>query len=197
MLNFDFREKDLGIVFPSHFVYDFSKNTYFMLRCINWPNVIAWLPFLLEILVNMRVVIVWWKAFFVIFKGLSIFKNFLRRETLLMLWNSISWSHLKLTVQIRALHPCEPFLINKHKVTVIALKNNVLLCRMWFKIFYWLQNLIYTAFYLYFAIFLHILATVLKFRDQSWSSKFSGQFFFRTSCREGEFHRDYLINIAT
>ena len=118
MLNFDFREKDLGIVSPSHFVYDFSKNTYFMLRCINWPNVIAWLPFLLEILVIMHVVIVWWKAFFVIFKRLSIFKNFLRRESaLLLLWNSISWSHLKLTVQITALHPCEPFLINNHKMT--------------------------------------------------------------------------------
>ena len=35
----------------------------------------------------------------------------------LMLWNSTSWSRLKLTVQIQlALHPCNPFLINNRNM---------------------------------------------------------------------------------
>ena len=52
-LNFDFLEKGLGIVSLSHFVYDFSRKMFLMLYSINWPNFIAWLFLLLEILVNM------------------------------------------------------------------------------------------------------------------------------------------------
>ena len=46
MFNFDFLEKGLGIVSPSHFEYDFSGK----ICSINWPNFIAWLPLLLQIL---------------------------------------------------------------------------------------------------------------------------------------------------
>ena len=53
MLNFDFLEKGLGIVSPPQFVYDFSRKIFLMLYSITWPNFIAWLPLLLEILVNM------------------------------------------------------------------------------------------------------------------------------------------------
>ena len=53
MLNFDFLDKDLGIVFPAHFVYDFSTKMFLMLYSINLPNLIAWLPLLFEILGNM------------------------------------------------------------------------------------------------------------------------------------------------
>ena len=50
---FWFLEKGLGIVSLTHFVYDFSRKMFFMLYSIYWPNFIAWLPLLLEILVNM------------------------------------------------------------------------------------------------------------------------------------------------
>ena len=53
MLNFDFLDKGLGIVSPAHFVHDFSTQMFLMLYSINWPNSIAWLSLLLEILVNM------------------------------------------------------------------------------------------------------------------------------------------------
>ena len=58
MLNFDFLEKGLGIVSLPHFVYDFSRKVFLILYSINWPNFIAWLPLLLEILVNMCIAIV-------------------------------------------------------------------------------------------------------------------------------------------
>ena len=59
MLNLDFLEKGLEIVYPSYFVYDFSKKKMFLMLCsINWPNFIALLPLLLEILVNMCIAIV-------------------------------------------------------------------------------------------------------------------------------------------
>ena len=59
MLNFDFIDKGLGIVSPANFVYDFSKKKmFFMLYTINSPNLIAWLPSLLEILGNMSLGIV-------------------------------------------------------------------------------------------------------------------------------------------
>ena len=58
MLNFDFLDKGLGIVSPAHFVYDFSTKMFLMLYSINWPNFIAWLPLLLEILGNMCIAIV-------------------------------------------------------------------------------------------------------------------------------------------
>ena len=55
MLNFDFLEKDQGIVSSPHFAYDFSKKKkmFFMFYSINWPNFIAWLSLLLKMLVNM------------------------------------------------------------------------------------------------------------------------------------------------
>ena len=58
MLNFDFLDKGLGIVSAAHFVYDFSTKMFLMLYSINWPNFIAWLPLLLEILGNMYIAIV-------------------------------------------------------------------------------------------------------------------------------------------
>ena len=51
MLNFDFVDKGLGTVSPTHFVNDFLTKM-FLLYSINWPNFIAWLPLLLEILSN-------------------------------------------------------------------------------------------------------------------------------------------------
>ena len=53
MLNFDFLEKGLAIVSVPYFVYDFSRKMFLMLY--NWPNIIAWLPLLLEILVNISI----------------------------------------------------------------------------------------------------------------------------------------------
>ena len=35
MLNFDFYEKGMGIVSPSHFVYDLSKKLFLILYSIN------------------------------------------------------------------------------------------------------------------------------------------------------------------
>ena len=58
MVNIDFLDKGLGIVPPAHFVYDFSTKMFFMLYSINWPNFIAWLPLLLEILGIKYIVIV-------------------------------------------------------------------------------------------------------------------------------------------
>ena len=57
IFNFDVLEKDLGIVFPPHFVYDFSTEMFLMLYSINWPNFIVWLPLVLEILGNMCIAI--------------------------------------------------------------------------------------------------------------------------------------------
>ena len=58
MLNFDFLDKGLEIVSSADFVYDFSTKMFLMLYSINWPNFIAWLPLLLEILGNMCIDIV-------------------------------------------------------------------------------------------------------------------------------------------
>ena len=58
MLNFDFLEKGLGMVFPPHFPYDFSRKMFLMLYFINWPNFIAWLSLLLDILGNICITIV-------------------------------------------------------------------------------------------------------------------------------------------
>ena len=58
MLNFDFSQKGLELVSPSHFMYDFSRKIFLMLHSINWPNFIAWLPSLLEIFGSMCVAIV-------------------------------------------------------------------------------------------------------------------------------------------
>ena len=62
MLNFDFLEKGLGIVSPSHSVYDFPRKVilfyYILLHSNNWPNFIISLPLLREILANKCIVIV-------------------------------------------------------------------------------------------------------------------------------------------
>ena len=54
MLNFNFSEKGLGLISPSH---DFFKKLFLMLHSINWPNFIVWLPLLFEILGNMCITI--------------------------------------------------------------------------------------------------------------------------------------------
>ena len=41
MLNFGFLDKGLGVVSPTHFVYDFSTKMFLMLYSINWPNFIV------------------------------------------------------------------------------------------------------------------------------------------------------------
>ena len=58
MLNFVLLEKGLGIASLAHFAYDFLRKIFLMLYAINWPNLIAWLPLLLEILVNMCIAII-------------------------------------------------------------------------------------------------------------------------------------------
>ena len=45
--------KSLGIISPPHFAYDFLRKIYLTLYSIKWPNFIAGLHLLLEILVNM------------------------------------------------------------------------------------------------------------------------------------------------
>ena len=57
MLDFDFLKKGLGIVSSPHFVYDLSRKMFLKLYSINWPNFIAWLSLIPEILVNMRITI--------------------------------------------------------------------------------------------------------------------------------------------
>ena len=53
MLNFDFLEKgSWNTTFCVRFVYYFSRKMFFMLHSINWPNFIAWLLLVFEILVN-------------------------------------------------------------------------------------------------------------------------------------------------
>ena len=54
MLKFDFLDKGLGIVFPAHFVYDFSTKMFFMLYSINRPNFTVWLPFPADKLTSQR-----------------------------------------------------------------------------------------------------------------------------------------------
>ena len=58
MLDFEFLEKGFGIVSAPSFECDFSWKIFLMLCSINWPNFIAKLSFLLQILVNMCVEIV-------------------------------------------------------------------------------------------------------------------------------------------
>ena len=55
MLKFDFLEKGLKKVSPQHFVYDFSRKMFLMEYSFNWPNLIAWLPLVPGILVNVCV----------------------------------------------------------------------------------------------------------------------------------------------
>ena len=54
-----FYKKGLALASPPHFVYDVSKKKkVLMLYSINWPNFIAWLLLLLDILGNMCIVII-------------------------------------------------------------------------------------------------------------------------------------------
>ena len=43
MHNFNFSEKGLGLVSPTHFVYDFLRKMFLMLHSINWPDFIAFI----------------------------------------------------------------------------------------------------------------------------------------------------------
>ena len=47
-----FLEKGLGIVLPTHFVYDFLRKMFLMLYFINWPDFIVWFLLRLEKLGN-------------------------------------------------------------------------------------------------------------------------------------------------
>ena len=60
MLNLDFLEKNLGIVFLQHFVYSFSRKIFLLLYSVSWPNFIACFPLLGEILRNVWFLIVCW-----------------------------------------------------------------------------------------------------------------------------------------
>ena len=60
MLKFDYLDKDLGIVSPAHLVHDFLAKMFFVLCSTNWPNFIAWLLLLFEILGNMCIAIVYY-----------------------------------------------------------------------------------------------------------------------------------------
>ena len=62
MLNFDVLEKSLAIVFPPHFVYEFSRKMSYVIF-INWPNFIVWLSLVSEILRNMCNAIVFFLGF--------------------------------------------------------------------------------------------------------------------------------------
>ena len=149
-----------------------------------------------------------WKAFFIILKGLSISKKFLRLESApWMLWNSTSWSRLKLTVWIQlALHPWDPFLINNCNMTgsviqwnviqnvLLALKPNIYcFCLIICVIFECPSNrrIIYgPELNLWNNVFYYQLLIHIK-------RKFFGPIFFKTSYSEGEFPRGYWINTAT
>ena len=50
---FWFLGKGLELVSPPHLIYDFWRKMFLMLYFISWPNVVAWLPLLLEILDNL------------------------------------------------------------------------------------------------------------------------------------------------
>ena len=65
MFKFDFLEKGLGIVSPSHFMNDFSRKI-FMLYSRNWPDFIVWLPLFLETFGNMCIEILCFSAYDVI-----------------------------------------------------------------------------------------------------------------------------------
>ena len=59
MLDFNFSEKGLSLVYPPHFDYDSLRKMFPMLHSINLPNFIVWLLLLPEILGNMCITIVW------------------------------------------------------------------------------------------------------------------------------------------
>ena len=60
MLNFDILEKGVGLDFPPHFIYGFSRKMFLMFYSTNWLNFIAWLscqklPQTLECTFNIKV----------------------------------------------------------------------------------------------------------------------------------------------
>ena len=55
---FRFFKKFQGLVSQPHFVSDFSKKIFLRLYYINWRNIIAWLPLLLQMLGNMCIAII-------------------------------------------------------------------------------------------------------------------------------------------
>ena len=50
--------KGSGNSSPRHFLNDFSRNMFFILYSINWPNFIVWLPVILELLDNIFIEII-------------------------------------------------------------------------------------------------------------------------------------------
>ena len=58
VLVLDFLLKGLELASPPYFVYDFSRKIFLTSYSINWPNFIAWLPLLLEILGNMFIIVI-------------------------------------------------------------------------------------------------------------------------------------------
>ena len=116
IFNFDFLEKDLGIVFPPYFVYHFSRKMFVMLYSIKWPNYIPWMLLLLEILGNMCIVIVCFPSWEVInfeIKGaLSGVRQFLATESPLKMTKNAFLFHLFVLFSLsRYLNFCLDFLV--------------------------------------------------------------------------------------
>ena len=57
---FFLKKRCLELVSLAHFLHDIWRKTFLLLPSITWPNLIAWLPLLHEILDNMYIVIVCW-----------------------------------------------------------------------------------------------------------------------------------------
>ena len=50
----------MKLVSQPYFPHDFCRKIFLLLYSIKWPNVIAWLPLLREVLGNMCIAIVCW-----------------------------------------------------------------------------------------------------------------------------------------
>ena len=61
-----FLKGGLELISLAHFLYDFWRKIFILLSAITWPDFIAWLPLLHEILGNISIVIVCWPGFDVI-----------------------------------------------------------------------------------------------------------------------------------
>ena len=107
-------------------IINFEINLIFLIKPVFWHD----RKFRKKIQISEREEHWRWKTFFIIFKGFSVFKHFLRLESApLMLWNSISWSNLKLTIQIQLVfHPCTSFLINNCNITGYSVKKIIFCC---------------------------------------------------------------------
>ena len=60
VLNFDYLEKGLGLVYPRYFLNDISRKIFLMFSSISSPHFIVWLPLLLETLGNMCIATVFY-----------------------------------------------------------------------------------------------------------------------------------------